>query len=189
MTGSSRWRVHGERSVYDSPWVRVSLVDVEPPGGARYEHHVVRATAHAAGCLVRDGGQPDAAVLLLWRHRFITDRWGWEIPAGRVEPGETPMDAAARETLEETGWRVGDVETLMTYHPIGGSGDHTFHVTTALAAEQIGDPDPHEAEQVAWFTPPQVADLVRRGDAGEGLTLVALLLLLSGLGGPAAGGP
>ena len=55
----------------------------------------------AAGTIVRD---PDRGVLLLWRHRFITDTWGWEIPAGRIDPGETPEQAAARETLEETGW-------------------------------------------------------------------------------------
>ena len=40
---------------------------------------------------------------MLWRHRFITDSWGWEIPAGGVDAGETPEDAAAREVLEETG--------------------------------------------------------------------------------------
>jgi 8-oxo-dGTP pyrophosphatase MutT (NUDIX family) len=190
--GSSRWRVHGERSVYDSPWVRLSLVDVEPPGGERYEHHVVRATAHAAGCLVRDGAGPGARVLLLWRHRFITDRWGWEIPAGRVEPGESPAEAAARETREETGWRVDDVRPVLTYHPIGGSGDHTFHVTTAVAEARVGEPDPHETERVAWFSPSEVGGLVMRGETGEGLTLVALLTMLSGLsvlGGPGAGDP
>ncbi|MGF1646395.1 MAG: NUDIX hydrolase [Kineosporiaceae bacterium] len=188
-SGSSRWHVHGERSAYDSPWVRVSLVDVEPPGGSRYEHHVVRATAAASGCLVRSGEGPDAGVLLLWRHRFITGRWGWEIPAGRVEPGETPAAAAARETEEETGWRVRDVRPVLTYHPIGGSGDHTFHVTTAVAVGPVAEPDPHEAERVAWFAVAEVAGLVRRGESGEGLTLVALLALLSGLAGPAAGDP
>lgn len=185
--GSTRWRVHGERAAYESPWVRVSLVEVEPPGGDRYEHHVVRATAAASGCLVRSGDEPGADVLLLWRHRFITDRWGWEVPAGRVEPGETPAEAAARETLEETGWRVRDVRPVLTYHPIGGSGDHTFHVTTGVATGQGGDPDPHEAERVAWFGVDEVAGLVRRGESGEGLTLVALLALLSGLDAPAAG--
>ena len=43
-------------------------------------------------------------MLLLWRHRFITDTWGWEIPAGRVEAGEALEDAARREAIEETGW-------------------------------------------------------------------------------------
>jgi 8-oxo-dGTP pyrophosphatase MutT (NUDIX family) len=174
--------------VYDSPWVRLSLVDVEPPGGARYEHHVVRATAAASGCLVRSDEDPDARLLLLWRHRFITGRWGWEVPAGRVEPGETPAAAAARETEEETGWRVRDVRPVLDYHPIGGSGDHVFHVTTGIAVGRVGEPDPHEAERVAWFAVAEVAELVRCGESGEGLTLVALLALLSGLAGPAAAG-
>jgi len=46
-------------------------------------------------------------VLLLWRHRFITVTWGWEIPVGRAEPGGSPAQAAAREVEEETGWRPG----------------------------------------------------------------------------------
>jgi 8-oxo-dGTP pyrophosphatase MutT (NUDIX family) len=42
---------------------------------------------------------PDRGVLLLWRHRFITDSWGYEIPAGGVDEGETPAQAATRELL------------------------------------------------------------------------------------------
>ena len=39
---SGFWRAHGERAIYDSPWVWLGQVDVEPPGGDRYWHHVVR---------------------------------------------------------------------------------------------------------------------------------------------------
>ncbi|MGH9186918.1 MAG: NUDIX hydrolase, partial [Acidimicrobiales bacterium] len=89
-----RWTVHGERSLYDSDWVSLRLVDVEIPGGERFEHHVVRGAAAAAGTVVHDSAH---GVLMMWRHRFITDTWGWEIPAGRIDPGESPMEAAARE--------------------------------------------------------------------------------------------
>src|SRR5258706_1545987 len=79
-----RWTVHGERSVYASPWVGLALVDVEIPDGDRFEHHVVRVPGPAVGAIVTDEA---LGVLLLWRHRFITDSWGWEIPAGGVDRG------------------------------------------------------------------------------------------------------
>jgi 8-oxo-dGTP pyrophosphatase MutT (NUDIX family) len=187
MVGSSRWIVHGERTAYDSPWLQVSLLDVEPPGGTRYEHHVVRATAAAAGCLVLSDDGAEPAVLLIWRHRVITDRWGWELPAGRVEAGETPLAAAVRETHEETGWRVRDPQHVLEFHPIGGTGDLAFHVVTAIAQALDGPGDPHEAERVAWFVPTELRRLVREGQIREGLALVGVLTLLSGLAWPVAG--
>ena len=126
-----RWIVHGERALYSSPWVGLRLADVEIPGGERFEHHVVRVPREAAGCVVHD---PERGVLLLWRHRFITDTWGWEIPAGAVDDGETPAEAAAREVREETGWRPGPVEHLVTYQPSNGLSDQRFNVF--LAAER-----------------------------------------------------
>src|SRR5437879_8842989 len=112
-----QWTVHGERPVYESEWINVVLVDVEVPGHQRFEHHVVRMPSPAAGVVVHD---EQRGLLLLWRHRFITDSWGWEIPAGRVDPGETPAEAAAREVLEETGWRAGPLRPLVSYQPSNG---------------------------------------------------------------------
>ncbi len=133
------WKVHSERRVYDSEWVGLALTTVEPPGVEPFEHHVVRATGPAAGCIItrtaidgdeRDGdGDGETEVLLLYRHRFITDTWGWEIPAGRVDPGEDPAASAAREALEETGWEVGSTPTPVTvFHPSNGVGDQTLHI-------------------------------------------------------------
>ena len=48
------WTVHGERTIYDSEWMRLALVDVELPSGARFEHHVLRMPAEAAGVVVDD---------------------------------------------------------------------------------------------------------------------------------------
>src|SRR4051794_21019855 len=123
-----RWTVHGERTLYDSDWVRLTLVDIEIPGGPRFEHHVWRAPRSASGTVVHD---PDRGVLLLWRHRFTTDTYGWEVPAGRVDEGETPERAAARETLEETGWCAGPLRRLTTYFPNNGQSDLAFHLFVA----------------------------------------------------------
>jgi 8-oxo-dGTP pyrophosphatase MutT (NUDIX family) len=178
-----RWTVHGERAVYSSPWVSLALVDVEIPGGERFEHHVVRMPRAAAGVIVVD---PSLGVLLLWRHRFITDSWGWEIPAGAIDDGETPEEAAAREVLEETGWRPGPLRHQVTFHPSNGLSDQTFHIFVADDAEEVGAPsDPSEAERVEWVTVEELRRLAGGGSVPDGLSLTALSHWLA-FGAPAA---
>jgi 8-oxo-dGTP pyrophosphatase MutT (NUDIX family) len=172
-----RWTVHGERALYESEWVRLLLADVELPSGPRFEHHVVRLPQGAAGVVVTD---PDRGVLLLWRHRFITDTWGWEVPAGRIDPGETREEAAVREVIEETGWRPGPLEWLTTYHPLNGSADATFHLFRAEGAEHLGAPtDPDESERVEWLAWERVREEIRAQRVGDGMSLTALLWALS----------
>lgn len=172
-----RWTVHGERWIYESEWVGLSLVDVELPSGARFEHHVVRMPAAAAGTVVQD---PERGVLLLWRHRMTTDTWGWEIPAGRVDPGETAEAAAAREALEESGWRPGPLRHLTTYHPANGTSDGTFHLFAADGATHEGPPaDTDEAERVEWLPWDQVRTELQAGRVTDGLSLTALLWVLA----------
>lgn len=168
--------MHGERQIYDSDWVRLTLVDVEIPGGSRFEHHVVRAPRNAAGTVV----QSDRGVLLLWRHRFITDTWGWEIPAGAVDHGESIEAAAAREVLEETGWRPETLEPLVAYHPMNGSCDQQFHTFLARGAEHVGAPtDPAEADRVEWVPVDAVRRILLDGGVTDGLSLTALTYALA----------
>ncbi len=149
-----RWKVHGERSVYESPWVSVALVDVEVPGGERFEHHVVRMPSDASGVVVTDGGR----VLLIHRHRFITDSTGWEIPAGRIEAGEDPIEAARRGLI-----------------------DQRFNVFLADGAEHAGDPpDSSESDRVEWIPIAELPALIQRGEIRDGYSLTALLWFLQG---------
>ena len=172
-----RWIVHGERTIYDSEWMRLTLVDVEIPGHRRFDHHVLRMPAAASGTVVHD---PDRGVLLLWRHRFTTDTWGWEIPAGRIDDGETPEEAARREALEETGWRPGPLRHLTTYFPHNGSSDATFHLFAADGAVHVGEPaDPTESERIEWLAVDDVRRRIAAGEVGDGLSLTALLWWLT----------
>lgn len=172
-----RWTTHGERPIYDSEWIRLVLVDVEIPEGDRFDHHVVRFPQAASGTVIHD---PDRGVLLLWRHRFITDTWGWEIPAGRIERDETPERAAHREALEETGWSPGPLRRLGSYAPSNGTTDQIFHLFRAEGAEHVGEPtDPTESERVAWVPIPEIRDAIAAGEIFDGLSLTALLWSLA----------
>lgn len=169
--------MHGERSVYDSDWVSLSLVDVEVPDGARFDHHVVRLPRPAVGVVVAGAGPTgEDSVLLLWRHRFITGSWGWEVPAGGVDPGEDLETAAAREVLEETGWEAGPLRRMHGYHPSNGLSDQRFELYAADGASYVGEPtDSSESSKVEWVPVATVRELLAGGRVVDGLSLTALL--------------
>jgi 8-oxo-dGTP pyrophosphatase MutT (NUDIX family) len=121
-------------------------------------------------------------VLLLWRHRFITDTWGWEVPAGRIDAGEPLAAAAARECLEESGWRpLGSLEPLGSWYPTNGLCDQAFHAFRAVAAEHVGEPaDTYESERIEWLPRARLADEIAAGRVLDGFSLTSLLLALAG---------
>lgn len=172
------WIAHGERSIYESEWMSLRMVDVETPSGKRFDHHVLRLPNDAAGTLV----VVDEAVLLIWRHRFVTDSWGWEIPAGRIDPGESIEQAAVRECLEETGWQPGATKPFVSWCPANGSIDLRFNVVRATDAVHRGEPsDPDEAAKIEWIPLSDIPALVHAGEIGDGLSIVALLGELAGI--------
>src|SRR6266496_648169 len=75
-------------------------------------------------------------VLLLWRHRFVQDKWGWELPGGLIDEGEEPSETAVRELEEETGYRAGRVEHLITFQPMVGMVDSEHVVFTGRDPER-----------------------------------------------------
>ncbi|GHH73969.1 NUDIX hydrolase [Kitasatospora indigofera] len=172
----SEWTIHGSRTVYSSPWMELALVDVEPPGYPRYEHHLVRWAPVAATVVLNERDE----VLMMWRHRFTTDTWNWEIPCGIVEDGEEVAAAAVREVEEETGWRVGAVEPLVYTQPVGGMSNAEHHVFLARGAEFVAPPvDTHEADRIEWIPLDRVQAMINRREIVAGVALTGLLQLLA----------
>lgn len=165
------WLDRGDTVIYDSDWVQLVTTDVVMPDGTQIDHHVVRMPRPAAGTImVRDG-----SVLLLYRHRFITDTWGWEIPAGGVDPGETSDQAAVREAVEEAGWKPSAVAPLCTFHPANGLLDQTFHIFMSESVEDVGEPtDINEAARIEWVAVDKVRELLLTGQITDGLSFGAL---------------
>ena len=117
---SAQWKIYGERLVDENPFIRLSIASVGLPDGTEFEQYVMRMRRTATTVVVDDQDR----VLLMRRHRFIVDRWVWELPGGYVDPAEDPVAAAAREVEEETGWRpVQKPEFVMTFQPMIGNAD------------------------------------------------------------------
>lgn len=170
------WQIHGRRTVYDNPWASVDLVDVEPPGVPRFEHHVIRLH-HVAVAAITDDQE---RVLMLWRYRFVPDRWGWELPGGIVSDGEDPKEAALREVEEETGWRPTQLKHVVTYEPMVGMVESPHEIFIGQGAVHVGEPtDVEEAGHVEWVPLADVPGLMARGDLLGSGTLVGLLHLLA----------
>lgn len=172
----SVWTVHGERTLYDNPWVKLVLADIEQPDGHRFEHHVVRLKAAAIVVMLDSQDR----VLMLWRHRFVAGRWGWELPGGLVDDGEVPLETAAREMEEETGYRAGKLEPTVTFQPMVGMVDSPHHLFLATDLERIGEPtETTEAARLEWVPLSSVSGLIAKGEIWNSGTLVALLYLLA----------
>lgn len=170
-----RWRVHSESTLYSDEWLDLRLADVELPNGRHLDHRLIRMSP-SAGALVIDRG----SVLLMWRHRFITDRWGWEIPMGKLAPGEAPADAAAREVEEETGWQPGPLRPLTYVQPSGGILDSEHQLFRAYSATYTGPPaDDFESERIGWIPLANVKELIDKREIHASSTLAALLYVLA----------
>jgi 8-oxo-dGDP phosphatase len=174
-----RWTVHSEKPLYQDPWLDIRLADVEITGGRHLQHRVIRSRNGGAGAVVVDDQE---RVLLLWRHRFITDTWAWEIPIGGIKDGEEPAAAAAREVEEETGWRPGPMRLMTVVHPTPGLSDSTHQIFRADGATHIGPPsDDFEAERIAWVPLCETRRLIDKRDIVSGTTMAALLYVLTDL--------
>ncbi len=166
------WKTHGQRALYRSEWVNLWLDDVELPDGQRLEHHVFRMPRHSVTVAVIDQA---ARALMLWRHRFITDAWGWELPAGWIDPDENPASAASREVEEETGWGPGPLSEMTSYHPLSGISDLRMTMFRAEGATYQGRPsDTSEASKVEWVPLADVRKLVDDRLIVDGPSLTAL---------------
>ncbi|MGP3999723.1 NUDIX domain-containing protein [Streptomyces sp. 8N706] len=169
-----RWKNLREQTVYENRWFRVNLADVELPDGRHLDHFVIRLRPVAVATAVNDANE----VLLLWRHRFITGTWGWELAAGVVEDGEDIAAAAAREMEEETGWRPGRLRRLLTVEPSNGLTDARHHIYWSDEATYVGYPeDDFESDRREWVPLKLVPDMVARGEVPAANMAAALLLL------------
>ncbi|MCP2262242.1 ADP-ribose pyrophosphatase YjhB, NUDIX family [Streptoalloteichus tenebrarius] len=171
------WTVRGERTVYDNQWVRLALVDVEPPDGRRFEHHVVNLHRVAIALVVDE----EERVLTLWRYRFAVDQWGYELVGGLVEEGEEAARTAAREIEEETGYRaVGEPEHLLSFQPLPGMVRAQTDVFLWRQVEKVGDPtDAEEAARIEWIPIKRMLELVKRGEVLGAGAIVPLLYYLA----------
>ncbi|MCL2059529.1 MAG: NUDIX hydrolase [Oscillospiraceae bacterium] len=152
---------------------RYERMQVTLPDGGQSVRDVVRLPGGSVVVPIDQEGY----VYLVSQYRASVRRVTLELPAGKLEPGESPEACAARELLEETGYRAGTMKHLTSILPSPGYSDEILHIFLATDLE-YGEPDPDEGEFIntLMFPLDEVVDLVASGDIRDAKTVVGILL-------------
>lgn len=166
--------------IYESPWVNLYADKVVFPQGRVVDRHYLLDFEKEAVAAVVENDREQ--VLLIRSYRYPTDSIGWEIPAGGVEAGESVLETARREILEETGWVTEKLESIYTYNPMNGMTNKVFHIVTCRAVTDTGDFDRNEVKDLKWCTWSEVGQMIAQKEIRDGFTLTGLLLKLCNKG-------
>ncbi len=169
------WQIRSSTKLLNGFSYDVTRDRVLPPHGAERDYYVVRHHRRAAGIVPIHN---DGRILLVQQWRHPVEKLLWSIPAGGIDPGESPEAAASRELWEETGYRAARLEPLLAYHPNPGVSDQVYTVFVAHDLILEGKPDPAEIHAVEWFTVPQIRAMMHDGTLVDGMSLTSLLRYL-----------
>ncbi len=165
------------RVAYRGPVFHVTSDTVQEPGGIRARRDVVRHSGSVVVMAVDEAG-PESRVLLARQYRHAAGGYLWELPAGRIDPGESPLAAAQRELREETGYRARHWERALCYYASPGFLDETMAVYLATGLLR-GDAEPEEDEMIAirFFPLSGLVRKILRGKVRDGKTIAGVLWL------------
>lgn len=175
--GGSTGRIDGTR-VYDGRVIDVDLDRVRFPDGSEGELEMIRHPgASAIVPVTLSGTTSQPIVTLVHQYRYATQGRIWEVPAGKLDPGEDPESCARRELEEEVGLRAGSIERLSTIYTTPGFTDEVIHLFVAwdLGPGEMahGASEFIEVREVALDT---ALEMIESGEITDGKTICALML-------------
>jgi ADP-ribose pyrophosphatase len=170
---------HSER-VFEGCLLKVQRDEVRLPDGSAS----VREWIAHPGAVLIIAVLPNGALLFERQFRYPLRRVFLELPAGKIEPGEHPLDTARRELLEETGYRAAQWRHITTLHPCIGYSDERIEIFWAGGLSYVGArPDQGEILDVLEMSLHDALLSVRDGSISDGKTLAGLLWAEKLLGG------
>lgn len=134
---------------------------------------IKRAIIHHSGSAVMMAVDEKERILLVRQYRLPAEQYLWELPAGRLDSGETPLTAAKRELKEETGYRAKKWMKLVSFYPSPGyvAEKMTIYVANDLTA---GEQEPMDDERIEcrWFSKKNIREMIFSGAIKDSKTIV-----------------
>ena len=170
-------RVLSSKTVFKGRVFSVVSDQMEEPGNVRAVREIIRHPGSIVVLAVDDAGR-EPAVLLERQYRYAADARLWELPAGRVEPGEEKLAAAKRELLEETGFTARKWQPAISFYASPGFLDEVMHVFLARDLQK-GQAQPEDDERISvrFFPFKQALRMALSGKIIDGKTIAAFLWL------------
>jgi len=167
------------RRVYPGRVVQLDIDTVRFPDGSTGDMEMFRHPGASAVVPVLSGtDDPDPQILLIRQYRYAAGGVIWEVPAGRLDPGEKPLDCARRELLEETGATAEQIDPLTMIYTTPGFCDEKIHLFVATGLTVNESASRREADEfMEMVTLPlsQAVGLIRDGQITDGKTICAVL--------------
>jgi len=174
-TNSAAKILHSE-IIYKGPVFGVRRDEVLEPNGVR----AIREVITHPGSVVVLPVLPDGRILLIRQYRYATRQYLWELVAGRIDAGESVRAAAARELIEETGYRAKNFRVFLDVFPSPGFLEERMYI---LLAEGLtpGEAQPEEDEKIISraYKPSELREMIRRGQLCDAKSVAGILYYLT----------
>lgn len=167
-------KITSSREVYSCALFRVTEDEAkDPKAGFEIKRSVVRHIGSAVMMAVDDKKR----VLLVRQYRLPADKYLWELPAGRLDDGEKPLEAAKRELAEETGYTARKWKKLVSFWVSPGYVQERMTIFVAKdLTEGAATPMEDERIETRWFKRKELAEMIAGGKIDDAKTIIGLTL-------------
>jgi len=158
--------------IYEGPVFGLRRDEVIEPTGLRTRREVI---THPGSVVVLPV-LPDGRIVMIRQYRHATRQYLWELVAGRMEPGEDPKEAAARELVEETGYKAKKMRVFLDVFPTPGFLEERMFLL--VASDVIpGTASPEDDEKIisAVYSPTKLEQMIRAGKLHDAKSIAGLL--------------
>ena len=171
-TAEKQVKVLNSQTVYEGSVFGIRRDEIIEPTGV----HATREVVTHPGSVVVLPVLPDGQILLIQQYRYAARQFLWELVAGRIDAGETPREAAARELIEETGYRAKRFRIFLEMFPTPGFLEEKMFL---LLAEGLtaGRAEPEDDEKIVSraYNLKQLEEMIRKGKLRDAKSIAGIL--------------